>query len=483
MNETRTPTVTIIVSARDRFSPTEACLDNLLEQTPQPHDLVVVLGGAPGELRRRLLEKFGARARFIFDDRFLNCAQARNIGLRTSKTSLTVCLDNDVYPRAGWLEPLLRCQSETGAGLVVPLMLEDARRIHTSGAFLFVTRKGGKSFGSKVLPFYKAEVFEGTTLERQRTGYGEMHCQLVDTRAALELGVLDERVKEGEELDSGLSWLKGGREIWVEPASVVVYDFPVEIEDPVDLPLFIWRWDIRSIIPGYLVMHEKWGMDLTEAGYFKYFLMRVNAIVGWLPRAWPTRTALRIDRALGRAAALLSLPGRLWSHLTAWRAGYYDWIEALEDPRPPRRRIVEELRRALAWPYAERRELVSVPVQDGVRIDACWRESNQGTGPSASLYTGDSEMLRCDCFGDGKGRTVEFPESRPRWASDGAYFTERTVAGQIERAVVDIRTRLDVLGLEPEHVSRACDVAARVLRDYVPLAGRGLANRGLEDAR
>ncbi|MDD5304067.1 MAG: glycosyltransferase [Elusimicrobia bacterium] len=340
------PVCTVVVSARDRFSPTEGCLDNLLAVTPEPVDLILVLGGAPEPFRAKLQSKYASRVRFIFEDRFLNCAEARNLGLRAAKTKLAACLDNDVYPRAGWLAPLLRCQEETGAGLVVPLMLENERNIHTAGSRLFITHKGGKPFAAKVLPFYKHEVHEGTNLKREPSDYGEMHCQLVDAKAALELGVLDERVQEGEELDSGLSWKKGGRSIWFEPESIVVYDFPLRLRDPMDIPIFKWRWNIRNLIPGYRVMHAKWGMDMTEVGDFKYFLMRVNGLLGVLPRVWPTRTALAVDDALGRLARLTAVPGRAWSHLRAWSVGYYDWVEALEDPRPPSARIAAEIRGA-----------------------------------------------------------------------------------------------------------------------------------------
>jgi hypothetical protein len=341
------PVCTVVVSARDRFSPTAACLENLFRTTPEPVDYILVLGGAPVGFLAAVRESYGARVRIIAEDRFLNCAEARNLGLRAAKTKLAACLDNDVYPRAGWLSALLRCQHETGAGLVVPLMLENQRTIHTAGNRLLVTHKGGKPYAAKVLPFYKHDVYEGTNLKREPSDYGEMHLQLVDAKAALALGVLDERVQEGEELDSGLAWKKGGREIWFEPASVVVYDFPLRLEDPIDIPIFKWRWSFHNLIPGYKVMHEKWGMDMTELGYFKYFLVRINGLLGVLPRIWPTRTALVIDNALGRLAGLTALPGRLWSHLRAWSAGYYDWVEALEDPRPPRARIASELSRAL----------------------------------------------------------------------------------------------------------------------------------------
>ena len=88
----------------------------------------------------------------VFEPRFLNCSEARNIGLKLATTRLSVCMDNDVFVRPGWLPPLLRCENETSAGLVVPLILEDERHIHCAGYDMFVTKKGGRSFVGKVLP-------------------------------------------------------------------------------------------------------------------------------------------------------------------------------------------------------------------------------------------------------------------------------------------------------------------------------------------
>ena len=37
---------TIIVNVRDRFSCLAECLERLIGETPEPHDLIVVVGGA-----------------------------------------------------------------------------------------------------------------------------------------------------------------------------------------------------------------------------------------------------------------------------------------------------------------------------------------------------------------------------------------------------------------------------------------------------
>ena len=137
---------------------------------------------------------------------------------------------------------------------------------------MFITKKGERSFVGKVLPYNRtSRCSDGTNIKRREIDYGEMHLQLIDTQAALALGVYDERIQEGQELDGGLVWRKAGRSIWFEPESIVVYDFPRRIEHPGDIAFFCWRWNAANLIPGYKVMHEKWGMDMTEAGIFQVF--------------------------------------------------------------------------------------------------------------------------------------------------------------------------------------------------------------------
>ena len=82
--------ITIIVAGRDRFSRTEHCIETLIAHTPQPYHLIVVLGAAPKELESRLLERYGTTVKFIFEARFLNCSESRNIGLKLATTRLSV---------------------------------------------------------------------------------------------------------------------------------------------------------------------------------------------------------------------------------------------------------------------------------------------------------------------------------------------------------------------------------------------------------
>ena len=319
---------TIIVDARDHFSTTATCLETLFANTPEPFDLIVVIGGAPERLKQAWQERFGERARFIFRPEFLNQAQARNIGLREAKTRLAVLMDNDNFVRPGWLEALLRCQQDTGAVMVVPLILETPRRIHTAGNDLYITYDNGRAFGYKHLRYYRIGFHEGCNLKRRRTDYAELHCQLIEVEPTLRLGAYDERILEVGEIDQGLIFAKAGREMWCEPASVVHFALhsPLAVED---IRLFEWRWDIRRVHEGYQYFQEKWHLDVSEGGTFRDWLVRYNSHLGLLPRLWPSEFSLRLDRRLGQARErfvdLCLAPKYRYDKFRKRRLGYDDW--------------------------------------------------------------------------------------------------------------------------------------------------------------
>ncbi|MDZ7675002.1 MAG: glycosyltransferase family A protein [Acidimicrobiales bacterium] len=301
--------VTIIAGPRDRFSVTERWLDNLFATTPGAGDLhrvIFVAGGAPQHLRDRWTSRFGDRVEFVLRDDFVNQPQVRNIGLAMADTELSVLADNDCYPRAGWLEAMVRCQQETGAVMVSPLILQKPDEIHCAGTDLYKNVRDGKEFGHKYLRFYKMPYNEGSNLTRSPIDYGELHLELVETKATIELEAFDEAIPEVGEVDSGLAWAKGGRTMYFEPEAVVHFDLRGHIDED-DIEFFAWRWDFDSVAAGYRHFYDKRGFDVTEEDAFSGFLLDYNAYVGQLARRHPSATTLRIGhlaKKLGDGASL-----------------------------------------------------------------------------------------------------------------------------------------------------------------------------------
>lgn len=319
----------IIVVQRDRFSTTEKCIDHILQNTPEPYDLIVVFGGTPQRIETNLRNRYGSKAKFIFEPNFTNPHKARNIGLRAAATRFAVVMDNDVYVRPGWLAPLLECQRETGASMVTPLILETEKMIHAAGNGFYVTQDWGRTYGFKELRYYQKIYSEGTNLKRERTDYGELHCQLVEVELALRLGIYDEKLQDLGECDSGLTWKKAGLEMWFEPRSVVLFDHPITVTHPDDVRYFIWRWNMKTIFEGYQHFEKKWGIDMTEYHTFQEWLLKWNKKLGFFPRifpyAWALWLDLRLKQVFGLLIKLILSPLSLWNRFVAWRLGFYGW--------------------------------------------------------------------------------------------------------------------------------------------------------------
>jgi hypothetical protein len=315
---------TIVVTPRDLFSVTDECLDHLEANTPEPHDLIVAMGGAPASVRSRLEQRLAGRARLILDPVFRTTGELRNRALREATTRLAVCVDNNVFVRPGWLAPLLRCQRETEASQVVPLILDGNDKIHTAGNDLFITQEGGKAYGSMELRFQHQKVCETTNLVRREIDFGEVHCQLLVVEDALGLGIYDERLREGGDIDSGLTLSRAGRRMMFEPASCVYLFYPPLLEHAMDVAFHRWKWDIPAVMASYRHIEEKWTIDVGgPRNDFRRYLVGVNARVGPLTQLYPSRATIFADRLTrylgGRMPSLRGLRHRF----TAWRTGFY----------------------------------------------------------------------------------------------------------------------------------------------------------------
>jgi Glycosyl transferase family 2 len=315
---------TIIVTPRDMFSTTGECLEQIFTNTPEPFELLVVMGGAPERIKAMLGSRYGDRARLIFRSEFLNGCQLRNIGLREAKTRLAICLDTNVFVRANWLTPLIRCQVETGADEVVAVCVDQDNRIHSGGNDLFVTYAEGEAIAKMELRCVGQQVLEATNLKRSEIDFGEVHCQLLVVETALRLGVYDERLREGIEMDSGLTLTRAGCKIMVQPDSVVCLYYPIKLKDVIDVPLYRWKWDIPLIMKDFDYLKTKWNIDLGTRGGFKRYLVRVNARVGPLTQLFPSVATMFCDRAAIYILDWVRRPLRwlAWTML-AWRTGYY----------------------------------------------------------------------------------------------------------------------------------------------------------------
>ena len=313
MSDARKSDVSVIVVPRERSSVAVDSLESLLRNTTRPFELIYVDCLLPDDERaevRRRVEEHGGR--YLRTDEPLYPNEARNRGLAQASGEHLVFVDNDLFVDEGWLDALVTCARETGAGVVGPLYLEgDAERqvVHCAGGEIQRVEGPG---GEEVMITRQYELGlppeELPELEREPTGLIEFHCVLV-TRPCLEAmgGELDEGLETTREhVDLCLEAREAGFEVWLEPASRVLYgkDEPLSVGE---LGYFLFRWSGAATRRTIEHFEEKWGVRLDPEREEIVRNRRIRAVAAalgldGLARAW-IRLRDAVRRRLGGAEA------------------------------------------------------------------------------------------------------------------------------------------------------------------------------------
>src|SRR5437868_6412869 len=195
------PRTTDVVVPRESYSVSESMLETLLEHTPAPRRIVVVDGGSPARLRRRLeLLATAGDFTFVHRDAVLTANEARNLAMEHVATRYVCFLDNDTFVDEGWLEGLERCADETGAWLVSAAVLwgrRDSWSIHYAGGTCHIASDSGGRRFEEHNTYMHQPVGVLDTLTRVPTEYVEPHCLLARVDALRRIGRFDEELLAG----------------------------------------------------------------------------------------------------------------------------------------------------------------------------------------------------------------------------------------------------------------------------------------------
>ncbi|OGI61653.1 MAG: hypothetical protein A2W18_15190 [Candidatus Muproteobacteria bacterium RBG_16_60_9] len=240
---------TVVVVPRERFSETRRSLESILAHTPPDLNPVYIDGGSPrataAYLRNRARER---RFRLIRTDQFLAPNQARNIGWRHADTRYVIFVDNDVVVKPGWLDALIRCAEETGAGAVGPIVCigdpgDDC--IHIAAGWLNVNERDGR----RELDEHMAHINERVrdvrhSLRRTACDYSEFHCLLARRELFDKIGELDEAIiSTREHIDFCLAVRRAGGSVYFEPGVCVTHVPPWRSFSLSDIPYYLLRWN------------------------------------------------------------------------------------------------------------------------------------------------------------------------------------------------------------------------------------------------
>ena len=292
------PRATIVMTARERHALTERSIASILANTRPPFRLIYADGQTPPDLWRRLVTR-ASRGEFeIFDaSPALWPTHARRELLDAIDTDYVVFLDNDVLVEPGWLDALVACADETGAGAVGPLYLIGAeggqREVHMSHGELewsdtptgLVMREAHADSGTE------APTGDGG-FERERCDFVEYHCVLARTDAVRDGAAIDpEIVCVHEHIHLALTLAQRGYPTWTEPAARVTYlaKAPWTIGE---LPHRRRRWSPAAGDASIAAFCRRWGVadDARSFSGVRHFLRKHHSNVD----------LVRLD-ALGRA--------------------------------------------------------------------------------------------------------------------------------------------------------------------------------------
>ncbi|OGW84547.1 MAG: hypothetical protein A3C35_04205 [Omnitrophica bacterium RIFCSPHIGHO2_02_FULL_46_11] len=150
--------------------------------------------------------------------------------------------------------------------------------------------------------------------------------------------------------------------------------------------------------------------------------------------------------------------------------------------------LLREIKTKLKWAFthcpslSERKlhEVVTYPVQDHAYIAAYWKDQSNGKGPAVSLYVCNKEVMKFDCFGEGKGHyhiNINQPPLVPR-GEERIQLMERTREEQVKRAIFEIQKnasyflqrnfdpRVTFFKLDKSKLETACGQAQAKLLEY-----------------
>ncbi|HKW91653.1 MAG TPA: hypothetical protein VJX92_07120 [Methylomirabilota bacterium] len=110
------------------------------------------------------------------------------------------------------------------------------------------------------------------------------------------------------------------------------------------------------------------------------------------------------------------------------------------------RRLLARFRRGSAAPaHDARRGRVRYDIGDAAYFEVFWKVLDIGRGPAVSRFIRDTEVMKFDCFGEGRGHVhIDFGRTRhlTALAHHRLYLGEKTVEEQIDRTIFELRMNL-----------------------------------------
>jgi hypothetical protein len=265
------------MTARERYALTLAAIDSIVCNTSAPYRFIYLDIQSPEWLREQIRSRPELEVVRFDEPLWPQQARARIAG--SIETDYVVFIDNDVQVEPGWLDALVACADDTGAGLVGPLYLwgdgTPLKKIHMAGGRLSEAHEEG----GRVLDEFHQLINESpedvaNELYRRPCDFVEYHCMLIRTAIVKDGKLLDPDIFcVHEHIDTALAARQLGYDVFLEPSARVTYlAFNEYMLD--DLAMFRDRWSRADAESSIEAFSRKWHVinDNRSFGKVRQFL-------------------------------------------------------------------------------------------------------------------------------------------------------------------------------------------------------------------
>jgi len=259
------------MTVRERYGLTLASIQNVIANTAIPHRFIFAHGDLPAWLDQGVAKM--ERAGHIERRRFPGEPwphHLRKALVGEVDTEYVAFIDNDITVSPGWMERLLECAEQTGAGAVGPVYLwgdgVNPPKVHMAGGYFRET----KVEGGTVLEEEHRHLDQdprGLQLTRGPCDTIEFHCIVMPTALAKDPEMFDDRIVcVHEHIDMALTLRKRGKPIYLEPAAQVTYLAYVAAHLE-DINLLRHRWDFGAMESSIAAFGPKWNVVTDDRSF------------------------------------------------------------------------------------------------------------------------------------------------------------------------------------------------------------------------
>lgn len=290
------PKLSVVFSARERFSMADRSLAALFANYAGPYQLIVIDAGTPEPYRSRMLKSLEGRpnVEIIREPGYCLPNRARNLGIQKATGDYILFLENDNLIRPGSVELLLAEAAKNPVSIIVPWLWEKRDRHYDASADHIVEQPDGSL---RIMP-EKTKAVTGE--EPQRTQFVEQHCYLITRPAQDKIGLSDEELNTREAIEFSVAAWKAGIPVIIVPRAQVDFHAPPPVE-PEEREYYRYRWDVPRGDESHVRVSRRWNIvDLPDTySFIREQKLRMRHSTWALIRARSLYRKL-VDRLTGR---------------------------------------------------------------------------------------------------------------------------------------------------------------------------------------